>query len=106
MPDRLSERYELLGEPWGRHGFSRVCRALDRRSGREVSVTVLEASEPQIREAFVREAATLAHLNHPSIVNVYDTGFLDEDGVSKPFAVRPWLHGVTIEQLVATKGPL
>jgi serine/threonine protein kinase len=106
MPDRLSERYELLDEPRGRHGFSRVCRAIDRKSGREVAVTVLETSEPRIREAFLWHADALGKVHHPNVVNVIDMGFLEENGVSKPFAVRPWLHGVTLEQLVAIQGPL
>jgi serine/threonine-protein kinase len=69
---------ELL-EPIGRGGMGRVFRARHARLDRVVAVKFLPAElagDTSFRQRFEREARTLARLNHPHIVTVYDYGTL------------------------------
>ena len=73
-----------FGPPWlialaelGQGGMGRVFRAHDDRLGRDVAVKVLRpesAADPDFRARFAREARTLARLEHPGIVGIYDFG--------------------------------
>jgi serine/threonine-protein kinase len=84
--DADADAYELpsLGPPWlrtlaelGQGGMGRVFRAHDDRLGRDVAVKVLRpetAADPDFRARFAREARTLARLEHPGIVGIYDFG--------------------------------
>src|SRR4051794_3297290 len=57
-----------------------------------VAIKVLSdqySSDPNFRQRFHREAATVAALNHPGIVRVYD---FDEDGPVL-FIVMEWVDG-------------
>jgi serine/threonine protein kinase len=57
--------------------MGRVFRAHDDRLGRDVAVKVLRpesAADPDFRARFAREARTLARLEHPGIVGIYDFG--------------------------------
>src|SRR5260370_20342744 len=71
-PDWLKVEEEL-----GRGGMGRVLRAHDDRLRRDVAVKILRpegAAHPDFRARFAREARTLARLEHPGIVAVYDFG--------------------------------
>ncbi len=68
--------YEIKGE-LGRGGMATVYRAYDPRFDREVAVKVLPCEflhDPQFRVRFEREIKTVAKLEHPAIVPVYDVG--------------------------------
>jgi len=68
--------YEIKGE-LGRGGMATVYRAYDPRFDREVAVKVLPREflhDPQFRVRFEREIKTVAKLEHPAIVPVYDVG--------------------------------
>src|SRR5262245_47014800 len=67
-------RYEILA-PIAAGGMGQVYRAIDNRLGRHVAVKVLPAevsNNREWRERFKLEARTLASLNHPNIIAVYD----------------------------------
>ncbi len=98
----LGERY-ALGEMIGRGGSADVFRAVDRVLGREVAVKVLREGEPDAsdRDRFVREARTLAGLNHPHLVTVLDAG---TDG-ERPFLVMELVPGATLADEVQS-GPV
>ena len=74
-------RYEIL-ETLGRGGQAAVYRAYDPVMQREVAIKVLPATlaaeDAQARERFEREAHTIAALEHPAIVPVYDFGAYDD----------------------------
>ncbi|MCA1651827.1 MAG: protein kinase [Acidobacteria bacterium] len=59
----------------GRGGMGEVYRARDTRLGRDVALKMLpdaaEASDPEWRTRFEREARALASLNHPNIAAIY-----------------------------------
>jgi serine/threonine protein kinase len=83
--------YEVRAE-LGRGGMATVYRAYDPRFEREVAVKVLPREllhDPQFRIRFEREAKTIAALEHPAIVPVYDVG--EEDG--QPYFVMRYMVG-------------
>lgn len=61
----------------GAGGFGTVYRAVQKSLNRNVAIKVLlseAASDRQLRERFRREAMTMARLNHPNIVQIFDMG--------------------------------
>lgn len=67
-------------EEIGRGGFATVYKALDSKLNRNVALKVLHAgygSDPNFVARFHQEAQTIASLNHPNIITIYDFG--DED---------------------------
>jgi serine/threonine-protein kinase len=106
----LSGRYEL-GGLIGRGGMADVHRGLDTRLGRTVAVKLLRpdmARDPQFRARFKREAQSVAALNHPSIVAIYDTGEHtvqdgSEDSVRVPYIVMEFVEGKTLRDLIRAK---
>jgi Tol biopolymer transport system component len=86
--------YELL-ELIGAGGMGEVYRAQDTRLGRVVAVKVLlgtVATDPERLRRFEQEAKTLAALNHPNILAVYDIGTVD----GTPYLVSEFLEGETL----------
>lgn len=58
----------------GQGGHGRVYRAWDTRLERFVAIKILLRRTEHARKRFLREARTLAALNHPAIVDVHDLG--------------------------------
>lgn len=86
--------YEITGAV-GSGGMGEVYRAHDARLGRDVAVNVLPASvsaDPAALARLEREARASRALNHPNVVDVYDTG--RENDVS--FVVMEPLEGETL----------
>src|SRR5271169_5223232 len=68
--------YEILAQ-LGAGGMGEVYRARDARLNRDVALKVLPdelARDPGRRQRFEQEARSVAALNHPNIVAVYDVG--------------------------------
>jgi serine/threonine protein kinase len=66
----------------GRGGMARVYRGYDEKLDRYAAVKVIDAqlmneSEHEYRQRFLREARAIAKLNHPNIVGVYQFGEVD-----------------------------
>jgi eukaryotic-like serine/threonine-protein kinase len=73
-------RYRVIRR-LGQGSFGRVYLAQDDELGRAVAVKIPNperVSGPEGREAFLDEARTLARLDHPHIVPVFDVGWTDE----------------------------
>ncbi len=90
IPEKIG-RYEIKSE-LGRGGMATVYKALDPSSGREVAVKVLPREflhDPQFRARFETEIKTVAQLEHPAIVPIYDVG--EEDG--QPYFVMRNMTG-------------
>src|SRR2546423_1147800 len=84
-------RYPIEAE-LGRGAMGVVYRSTHPRLEIPVAIKVLSeqySSDPSFRQRFHREAATVASLNHPGIVRVYD---FDEDGPVL-FIVMEWVEG-------------
>jgi tRNA A-37 threonylcarbamoyl transferase component Bud32 len=96
-PEKIG-RYEIKGE-LGRGGMATVYRAYDPSFEREVAIKVLPRElmhDPQFRDRFRREIKTIASLEHPAIVPVYDVG--EEDGV--PYFVMRYMPGGSLSQWI------
>ncbi len=96
-------RYEIKSE-LGRGGMATVYKAYDPLFEREVALKVLPREmlhDPQFRVRFEREAKTIAALEHPAIVPVYDVG--EEDG--QPYFVMRYMTGGSLQERIA-QGPI
>jgi len=101
-PENIS-RYEIKAEI-GRGGMATVYRAYDPRFKREVAIKVLPSQflhDPTFRARFEREAMTIAAIEHPGIVPVYDYG--EENG--QPYLVMRYVQGGSLSDILK-KGPL
>ncbi len=99
----LDGQYQLEREI-GRGGMGIVYLAQDLKLARPVAIKTLPyhlASDPLIRERFLREARTAAGLAHPSIVPIHRADEL-EDFV---FFVMGYVDGVSMAQRVRESGP-
>jgi len=100
-PEELARRFpELEGfEPIGRGGMGAVYRARHRDLDRPVAVKILDptlSERPAFAERFAREARTLASLDHPNIVKVYDSG--SRENIT--YLVMEWVDGVSLRQIM------
>jgi len=94
--------YEIGGE-LGRGGWGVVLEARHLRLGREVAIKQLPrafSADPSVRARFVAEARTLASLDHPHIVPVYD--YVEVDGLC--LLVMEKLTGGTLWSRFVTDG--
>jgi WD40 repeat protein len=94
----------LIKEELGRGGMATVFRAVDPRFKRDVAIKVLPRQflhDPTFRARFEREAQTIAALEHPAIVPVYDFGEDDE----QPYLVMRLMSGGTLAERLHM-GPL
>ena len=99
----VSDRYRL-GERIGLGGMAEVRRAQDLRLDRPVALKFLDpnlAAQPDLRRRFEDEARAAARLNHPSVVQVFDSG----EWEGRPFLVMELLSGRTFADEMAG-GPL
>ena len=99
---REQSRYEKI-EEIGRGGMGIVHRAKDRVLGREVALKILNSHfkhDEKIVETFLREAKSLAALNHLHIVTIYDAGI--EDG--NYYISMEFIEGKTVRELLKKKG--
>jgi serine/threonine protein kinase len=96
-------RYEVRAEI-GHGGMSTIYAARDPVFNRDVAIKVLPAEllhDPTFRTRFEREARTIASLEHPSIVPVYDFG----EHHGQPYLVMRLMSGGSLSERVK-KGPM
>src|SRR5215471_14119757 len=100
VANKVKDRYELQ-EILARGGMGVVYKAIDTFMKRPVAVkTLLEINGDLGLQLFERECEVLASVIHPNIVEIYDVGQFEEDGVSRPYLVMPLLPGVTLQNLI------
>ena len=88
----------------GKGGMATIFLAHDPMFGRDVAVKVLPREflhDPSFRGRFEREARTIAALEHPAIVPVYDFG--EDNG--QPYLVMRYMRGGSLADRLQ-KGPL
>lgn len=91
-------RYTLRGE-LGRGGMAVVYRATDTVLDRDVALKFIAESaleKKDLRDMFLREARSVAQLNHPNIVTIYDVGTLD----GRTFIAMEYVEGKTVDDKV------
>ena len=101
MRPQKIDRYNII-EELGRGGMATVYRGHDPRFKRDVAIKLLPREflhDPKFLARFEREAQTIAKLEHPAIVPVYDFG--EEDG--QPFLVMRLMLGGTLAERLQSK---
>jgi tetratricopeptide (TPR) repeat protein len=81
----------------GRGAMGEVFAAFDPQLGRRVAVKLLLegiAGSEEMRQRLVREAQTMARLNHPNVVGVYDVGVSGE----RVFMAMELVEGTTLRK--------
>src|SRR5438552_10589765 len=95
--DVIDNRFEL--ERMARAGaMGEVWRAKDRTSGAAVAVKLLSKTDEGWDTRFVREALSIAQLDHPGIVKYVAHGQLPPDGF---YLTMEWLDGEDLSQTLA-----
>ena len=108
LADQLAGRYTISRE-LGRGGMASVWLARDLRHDREVAIKVIH---PEIAVAmgvdrFVREIRLTAHLQHPHIVPVLDSGtFTAARGATLPWFAMTYLPGESLRARLEREGQL
>ena len=104
QPTSIAGRYRVLREV-GRGGMGSVWLAHDERLGREVAVKAvgrLPGQSVTDQARALREARSLAALNHPHVVGVYDA-VAEDDHV---WLVMEYVPGRTLAEVITEDGPL
>src|ERR1017187_1652468 len=97
---KLKGRYEIK-EVLAKGGMGIVYRAVDEVMKRQVAVkTLLDITDATGLQLFQKECEVLSSMTHPNIVEIYDLGQFEEEGVSRPYLVMPLLPGVTLDKLI------
>ncbi|HEX6433413.1 MAG TPA: protein kinase, partial [Gemmatimonadales bacterium] len=106
----LPSHYRLERE-LGRGGMATVWLAHDLKHDRQVAIKVIK---PELAEAlggdrFLREIRIAAHLQHPHILTLIDSGESPSqsgDGPPSLYYVMPYVEGETLRERVTRKGRL
>jgi serine/threonine-protein kinase len=94
----LANRYRIA-ERIGKGGMAEVYRGIDHVLEREVAIKVLTERSDEVCRRFLLEAQSMARLNHPNIVAVYDVG-VDRD-IS--YIILEYVRGTTLRDLDRSK---
>lgn len=95
LEGRTLDRYELR-QIIGKGGMAQVYEAYDPSFHRIVAVKVFKREDDEMLRRFIREARVMASLHHPHLVQIYDSGECELDGVSHSYIVMPKLTGGTL----------
>lgn len=101
LQEALGEEF-TVGDLLGQGGFAAVFRVRDAALNRDVAVKVLDLGltpSPSLAERFVREARTIAQLEHPNIVPIYKVGGYKNEVL---FIVMRCVDGPSLRELLAT----
>jgi serine/threonine protein kinase/alpha-tubulin suppressor-like RCC1 family protein len=101
----LGDQYEIVRE-LGRGGTAVVYLGRDRDLGRDVAIKVIRSTFVEDEEAMarlVREARTVAGLQHPNIVMLYGTHKLEDGSLA---LVMQYVPGRSLKDLIRSGGPL
>ncbi|MHB1864149.1 MAG: serine/threonine-protein kinase [Gemmatimonadaceae bacterium] len=100
----LAGRYSIDHE-LGRGGMGIVYLAREVHLDRPVAIKLLppdKASDPALRDRFLREARLAAKLSHPNIIPIHAV----DDSGGFVFYVMAYVDGETLAERVRTRGPL
>nr|WP_044089540.1 Stk1 family PASTA domain-containing Ser/Thr kinase [Bifidobacterium reuteri] len=114
MPNALAGGRYQLGQLIGRGGMAEVRIALDTRLGRTVAVKIMRAelaNDDIFLARFRREARSVAQMNNPNIVNIYDSGeetITTDAGDTErlPYIVMEYVKGQTLRDIIKVNGAL
>ncbi len=104
--DTLNNRYHLE-QQIGRGGFAKVYLGTDLLLKRQVAIKVLNADltdDPTFLARFEREAQSVAALEHPNILPIYDYGHVETPTTA--YLVMPFIAGGTLQHRLTAAGRL
>jgi serine/threonine protein kinase len=103
--DLFASRYDILST-LGKGGMGVVYRAHDRQLDEEVALKVLRPdvmkTDPTLLERFKQEIKLARRITHRNVLRTHDFG---ETGAT-PYISMEYLEGVTLKDLVTSKGAL
>jgi len=104
-PEQLAEKFPQLEiiELLGHGGMGAVYKARQKQLDRLVALKILPpevGQNPTFAERFMREARSLAKLNHPEIVTVYDFGHT-EDGLY--YFLMEFIDGTDLRRIIQAR---
>ena len=77
----VNARYQLTGKPIGQGGMGVVYKAYDVVTKRHVALKTMRGPlNPAALELFSKEWTLLAGISHPNIVDILDTGEMEDAG--------------------------
>ena len=100
---QLLGSYKLL-ERLGAGGMGEVWRAEDTKLLRELAIKILPAqlaSDPEWKSRFLREARTVAQLNHPNIATIYN---IEETRDNTLFIAMELVQGESVAAMISRGG--
>ena len=98
----LGNSYEI-GREIGRGGMATVFLATDRKHDRQVALKIVDTDAGmRAAERFEREIRLLAHLQHPNILPVFDSGLAD----GRLWYAMPFIEGESLRARLAREGTL
>jgi serine/threonine protein kinase len=103
LPYRLLGRYRFL-RLIGQGGMGMVLSAHDEKLGRDVAVKFIRAehfNDRGMKERFEREARAVARIQHPGVINLHDSGELED---STAFLVMEKLTGRDLGAVLGSCG--
>jgi len=101
----IADRYHILSII-GRGGMGVVYKARQIQVDRFVAVKMLHAhvaADPQGLKRFQHEAKACGALQHPNLVQVHDSGLVDE---ARPYLVMSYEEGDSLSQILEREGVL
>ena len=101
----LGDQYEIVRE-LGRGGTAVVYLGRDKELERDVAIKVIRSTFVEDEEAMarlVREARTVAGLQHPNIVMLYGTKKLEDNSLA---LIMQYVPGRSLKDLIRAQGPL
>ncbi len=92
----LDDKYKIERRV-GKGGFGTVYQGLDLKLNRPVAIKVMNEIDPgsSFERKFHREMESLAKLNHPNIVTIYDAG----EHKNRPYFVMEFIDGPSLMDL-------
>jgi serine/threonine-protein kinase len=100
----ISKRYKIIKKV-ASGGMADVFLGTDLKLDRKIAIKILSASNARDKNfvaRFKNEAQTLARLNHPNIVQVYDWGEFDDSY----FICMEYIEGNSLKEIIEKKGTL
>ena len=113
----LADRYRVERE-LGAGGMATVYLAQDLKHDRKVAIKVLRTELAQVLGAdrFIQEIKTIAHLQHPNILPLFDSGVIPgrpdgqsagrQESAEVPYYVMPYIEGESLHARIAREGKL
>ncbi|HTL53800.1 MAG TPA: protein kinase [Planctomycetota bacterium] len=95
--------YQVIGK-LGEGGMGAVYKAYDEKLGRMVAIKLMKeivGNEGDLHRRFMKEARSLARLNHPHIVTLYD---FDVTPAGAPYMVMEFIEGVDLAAFLRQHG--